>query len=280
MAFTPDFLTGFEFGQAYDWSGEIHYKVTGAIADAQAKTGSYSVRDWAGFKCPVARDEFYLAVWAYPGIASRIKFAEDIEGDPDLIYLRYEGSLRRWNAYRGDDVLLASGSVSTREATWQHVQMHVKLADAGGIVQTYIDGIPDIDFTGDTKPGDAATMEYIWLGDNFARYWDDLFLGTGGWPGDCRVEGLQPNADTATKNWTRSAGADNYALVDEVPPSTADYVYCTTDVADLYELSDWDDIDKTPIGVIEWAYAKKDSAIADDKIRLQMTDGVNTIDGR
>jgi len=31
--------------------------------------------------------------------------------------------------------------------------------------------------------------------------------------------------------------------------------------------------------VIEWAYAKKDSAIADDKIRLQMADGVNTITG-
>lgn len=62
-------------------------------------------------------------------------------------------------------------------------------------------------------------------------YFDDVIIadGNGGVNdnllGDVRITAVLPDADTADKDYARSAGADNYALVDENPANDdADYV--------------------------------------------------------
>ena len=57
--------------------------------------------------------------------------------------------------------------------------------------------------------------------------------GAGNWIGTAAtVDCIRPNADTAVEQWTRSTGADSYALVDETTPDTADYLTVSNSSAD------------------------------------------------
>ena len=62
---------------------------------------------------------------------------------------------------------------------------------------------------------------------------DDLYVRAGSgaldfW-GDCKVIALLPNANGTNSGWTRSAGADDYALLDEVTPNDdTDYISSAT----------------------------------------------------
>jgi hypothetical protein len=67
-------------------------------------------------------------------------------------------------------------------------------------------------------------------------YWDDIILDDANWIGPTSIQGLVPTGAGATTGFTPSTGA-NYAAVDEVPASDADYVYTNTpNVVDTYAL--------------------------------------------
>jgi len=195
-----------------------------------------------------------------------------------VIYIRL--NYTHWDAYV-DGVLVGTGTVIL-PAAWHSIQFHLNVADAGTL-QTKIEGISDIDYSGDTKPGASAVIDSVYLrmtGPGGAPIdhdrWDDFVIGYGGWPGDIWVDALYPNGDDVVQ-WSRSAGADNYALVDEDPPSDADYVYTTTNGhKDVYTLEDWDGTGKTPLFVVQWCRAKKDSA-GSQQIKLVMDDGTESV---
>jgi hypothetical protein len=112
------------------------------------------------------------------------------------------------------------------------LELHIKIADAGGLIELHIDLIPSFSFNGDTKPGADATIGSLKLCCQYAgySYWSDLILhdATGlknnSWPNGAKVLYLPVTGDGATKQWTPSSGADHYALLDECPPDGVDNI--------------------------------------------------------
>lgn len=140
--------------------------------------------------------------------------------------------------------------------TWYVLEVRATTpADTGGVLQMKVDGVLDIDFSGDTLGAyEPANFRLVGLGNaglTGATYqvaaqglYDDFAVNdTAGavnnsWPGRGGIEALVPTGAGATTGLTPSAGA-NWDCVDEVPASDADYVGAeTVDLFDTYGLSD------------------------------------------
>lgn len=285
MAFTMQWGTGFEPGHV-DLLGLGHTEGTITISDSILHTGNYALLvgyypgagtfwvDTVG-----SPSDLYVALWAYPGNSdSDIMNIRIWLGDDKTINLRRGGPDLTWDLYI-DGVLEAEGTVETDAKEWQHIQIHYQIADAGQI-DTKIEGIDDISYSGDTKPGTSDVIDKVGVNQSYGpSRVDDFCFGTDGWPGDIRFEALVPNADTATIEWDGSDGnqVDNYALVDEHGPDTDDYVESVASgEQDKYDLEDFDITNKDPIAVMLWAYAKKDEADA-HQLKLIMDDGTEDV---
>lgn len=162
------------------------------------------------------------------------------------------------NANRGFDVLRGlGGAVIASSAnsvytfnTWCYLEIKCTIADSGGRLTVRMNGSQIIDFTGDTRNGGtAAQVDYmnVRFGNavgplNFIDdwYWLD---STGSAPyndflGDVKIETLIPTSAGASTQFTPSTGA-NWAAVDEIPASMADYVQSSTPgQRDSYTMSD------------------------------------------
>ncbi len=151
---------------------------------------------------------------------------------------------------------LAHSSKLLSYDTWHCVELHLKLHDSEGVAQLKVDGGSSlwIDYSGDTLGSNTpASVRCFGLGksvtgpnNDLAAYqrWDDLALNdtTGdqnnSWCGVGGVYPIKPTGAGDHTGQTPSTG-DNWACVDEVPPSNTDYVYTdTAGVYDLYACSD------------------------------------------
>lgn len=146
--------------------------------------------------------------------------------------------------------IMATGAYALSMGTWHWLEVKATISDTVGICIVKVDGIEQINFTGDTKnAGTNNSIDMVQLGtlgSPAARY-DDLVIcdGTGGAPfndffGEKAIRAKRPNNNGATNTWVGSDGnsTDNYLLVDDVPPSSTDYTAsATTGNRDLYALS-------------------------------------------
>jgi hypothetical protein len=184
----------------------------------------------------------------------------------EIIDIRWEAANQFFDAYV-DGVKVADGAVAgPTYDVWVGVQIYVLVADSGTI-KTRIDGVDDIDYSGDTLPaGATAEIEYIYLynsgggiGTQLA-YYDDFAWGTAtDLPGDVRIgTALMPNADTAVDDFTASAG-DSWSCVDETGPNDdTDYIYSDVNGHETeLDLQNFDATNKTPIGVNVFAHARQ-----------------------
>lgn len=253
------FGTGFEMGATEVCTGSNSLETT------TVHTGVYSARlDYNG-SLIISIDEqgeIYLSAWVYHSNTDdpRIYIRYD---STVLVELRHNGSSGAWDAYRSTSNLLASGTVPSTDDAWYNMQAHISIDDAAGVVETWIDGSQDIDFTGDTKPGSETTANSVRFFQNTAGvlYVDDVTVGdsAGGQIGDIRYDWVSPDGDDSVQ-WTPSAGS-NYQCVDEVPYSDSDYVTSGSDGhKDVYTLGDWNGTAKTAQHVVSWVRAKKDAA--------------------
>lgn len=138
--------------------------------------------------------------------------------------------------YRGNKAtLLATSSAQVTENAYQYIEFAATIHDTTGNYEVRIDGTTvlsatNVDTRQDASVADVSVISFggssgsgrpvLRYDDIYAK--DDLtFLGP------CRVETLFPTADTADKDWTRSSGADNYALLDDAGTIT-DYVESVT----------------------------------------------------
>ena len=252
-------------------------------ANPTPHTGTYCGRvQYRGYiRWAVSGSEIYVGMWLNPSSANSGFWEADaaaIEAelaDGKIVDIRWNIATHAFDAYV-DNVLVASGGVQVDDA-WFLIEIRFEIGAAGNI-ETRIDGVGDISYAGDTQPDVSATIVYINLvgtpGFTVSYiYVDDVSIGTGGWPGDRRYVLLRPNADD-TAQWTPSVGADNYAMVDEVPPSDTDYVESDTDgQQDKYDMTDWDGTEKTPVAVVTWARAKKSEGL-DHRLKLILDDGI------
>jgi hypothetical protein len=160
-----------------------------------------------------------------------------------------------------DNTLLATGTAVVNLGTYYNLQMFVKANATTGRVILRVDGLEDIDFTGNTGSG-ALTFVGIQdsgSGSGVRVAVDNVIVRDDDWPGDVRFVGLNPNADTLTKDWTPQTGTDNFAMVNNA--SDASYVETDGDGdRDLYEVANWSGAGLTPVTVVQWVRARKETA--------------------
>ena len=128
---------------------------------------------------------------------------------------------------------------------WHHVGFDIKTGSPGW-VYVYRDGILDMTWDG-TVTGNSTQLRIGKYGSNFYQlvYFDDIYIDSA--VGEASPASLpmlkfyyvSPNGNGNYSQWTGSDGnsVDNYQLVDEIPPSTSDFVESkATDEYDSYAM--------------------------------------------
>ncbi len=120
--------------------------------------------------------------------------------------------------------------------TWLHLGIDCKIDNAAGWVYVYLNGIEILSFDGNTGTDDIESVRYgspdIQFSGTSYHYFDDCYIDDTTGEGAAAVcpllkfEWIYPNATGNYDQWVGSDGnnVNNYLLVDERPPSTADYV--------------------------------------------------------
>lgn len=154
--------------------------------------------------------------------------------------------------------LLATASDTIPGAEWNGLEIRVKIAESpDGVFQLWQNNVLVIDYSGDTAASANLDVGQIQIGmrnetagasGGYAAI-DDLGINDTTDPGggqqmgrlyDAAVLYLAPSGNGTTSQLTGSDSnqVDNYALVDEIPPATADYVQSSTaDQYDTYALA-------------------------------------------
>ena len=150
-------------------------------------------------------------------------------------------------------------------SSYYYVEYAVTISSTVGSVVCRLDGVPMINFSGNTKNGgtndsiDRLTYNVPGGG----GWWDDCYIcdGSGSAPynnflGDVRVYSLSPNGAGSSTQWTPDTGS-NYARVNEVPYSAANYVQSNVSgQRDTYTLAD------LPGGAVTTVYGMQNNVIA------------------
>jgi hypothetical protein len=143
--------------------------------------------------------------------------------------------------YRGTTLLASGTAMMAINATYL-IEIRLLIADSGGRFVVKLNGVTDIDFTGDTQESAASNqMDTIELGSSQNEYsnayFDDFILDDAAFPGDTRIQAIVPTGAGNSTELTPSTG-ENWACVDEVPANDADYVATNTvNKLDLYTMS-------------------------------------------
>jgi hypothetical protein len=125
---------------------------------------------------------------------------------------------------------------------WHHFGLDMKVDGTNGWVYIYKDGVLDMSWDG-AVTGNITQVRFGKYGSNFTQltYFDDIYIDdTTGESSPVSLPMLRfyyvtPDGNGNYAQWTGNDGnsTDNYLLVDEIPPSTSDYVQGT--VADQYD---------------------------------------------
>lgn len=260
-------FTGFEDGNLNRWVTS-----QASVSSSGSKTGTYNMvlsQPSSSFTYTintVSSNEIYAGMWVKltGGSGSYdIRFRQTT----NLIKIQHNTTSRKFELVRGSTVIATGSFVMPTTQAWYNLQFWVNIHDTTGRFVLKVDGVVDIDFTGDTKDGTPTTITDIHFAGQIAGI-DDVVVCTADYPGDFRVDGLIPNADSTPEQWTPSTGTDSYAMVDETPASDTDYLSTTTtaQITNL-DLTDFTGTNKTPIAVSVVARAKKDTA-NNDQLRL------------
>lgn len=251
---------GAEFGDNLFWTDTDY---SAGVVDTKARTGNYSyfVPAAAGppalLKGLAAVGEFYFRAGYYALGATTVIRARS---STTVIGKLVINILGRFEIYRGESTLLATGTVEPTFNAWHLIEWHLKIDNSSGESTIKVDGITDATYSGDTQPSTETTIDnlYFSVGNDNHLYLDDLALNdTSGaaddsWCGDGYVERLTPNGNGSVNQWTGSDSdtTDNYLLVDEVPASSTDYVEDSTPGnQDMYALSAFSGTGKTILRV-------------------------------
>jgi hypothetical protein len=141
--------------------------------------------------------------------------------------------------------ITAAGVISSG---WNYIEMRAKVDPSTGIFELKVNGVVSATFSGNTKnTGTSNSIDAIQLTNGASINWyvDDFYIcdATGSAPyntylGEMRVYSLSPTGAGSFTQWTPDTGS-NYARVNEVPYSAANYVQsATTGQRDTYVMAD------------------------------------------
>jgi hypothetical protein len=183
--------------------------------------------------------------------------------------------------------VLATYAGAFQQNVWAHFQFKVTIDNAAGAFTVRKNGATGDSFSAgglNTRGGtanayaNAVALYFVQIVGVITQLIDDLLIySVGGaapndWVGDIRAVQLLPSADTAQRDFSRSAGSANYALVDEaVQNGDADYVFSgTPGHQDLYDLGDLAATPASIVAVQARMFARKtDSGARSGQIRVK-----------
>lgn len=177
-----------------------------------------------------------------PAALSRILTLRDSNDDVQATLAMDQ--LGRVFVYRGNlTTFLAQADVTLTVGVWYYIEVEFSIDNGAGFLRVFVNGSRVINFVGNTQGVSGVnTVSRIGLfnttGAHAAAYDDVYGLSVASRLGECRVEPLRPNNDTATKNFTPNAGTENYTRVNEVlTDGDTSYVYSSlVGAEDLYEV--------------------------------------------
>ncbi len=172
-----------------------------------------------------------------------------------MITLGTDGAVVAYRGYvfasfpAGDGwTLLGRSAPCVRAQAYTHIEAKVKIDPVDGAVEVRVNGATVLNLTGintDEQLTAETSQVYTYAGSQFSDYgnfylddyigWDTNGAHNNDFLGDQKLYYLAPNGDTAQADWTPSAGATSYGVVDEAPPDDADYLslVATTGSTDL-----------------------------------------------
>ena len=238
------FIDGFESGGYEAWDA-----FSGVSISSSTKfTGAYALNVVGGgssiTKFVSSQNAYYIAFKHFNNTADSRAVVNFLEGATVHIDVeRYINGSGTTIVVKRGGTTLAQGSIIKANQTWYLLEVYCLIDDSAGRVIVKVDGIVDIDYTGDTRNGgtsgviDRINWGYRNGGPQTSCYIDDVVIDDANWIGNSGIAGLSPNGAGNSTQWDPSTGA-NYACVDEVPPSDTDYVSTNVvDEVDTYALS-------------------------------------------
>ncbi len=239
------FIDGFESGDHDMWDAETNATVISSAG--LDMNGDYCLDLNAGGeylrKDITAVDEMYFAFLWRSTRTDQLDILSVFNSTTRLVHLGLYGASNVLKAYMDVNTGLAAGTKIISANVTYLIEVYIKIADSGGRFEVKIDGVQDINFTGDTKHDTNTQFNQIGLGyaniagwDSFA-YFDNFIMDDAAWIGDTKIQALVPTGAGNTTGWTPSAGA-NWDCVEEIPKNDADYVSINSnDITDTYAVA-------------------------------------------
>lgn len=241
-----DFCTAAQIADRLDqdnvaqWSGSVASMQTGHTGSGQCiRNPSTLRRTFKAGRFDTVYTRFFFRT-SQPTTAQGVVYVREPAGA--VCYLGIESGSGNLQVISGANSWEASYALSA--STWYQVEFMVRIDSTDGAFEVRIDGVP---VTGlvksavDTDGGSSVLPDRVQFDNASAGNadYDDLTIKVGfdGWTdsdwigrrdGYPKITTLYPNADGALDNWTPSTGADMYAVVDETPASTTDYISSNT----------------------------------------------------
>lgn len=190
--------------------------------------------------------------------------------------------------YRGNGALLiGTSSVATVASTWCFVELQFRLNDTTGFITLKIDGVTVINVTSTDTLEAGVTQPAYFLWGSFGsgsshrqkRFDNVVIQDSLNWLGPLKAEPLTLSADTADKDFLRSNGSDNFALIDETVFSETDYIYSgTPGDLDLYTLSNLADTPAS-IGFVQTIAVTEMTTVGTRTFRSRLKSGASFANG-
>lgn len=182
--------------------------------------------------------------------------------DPNGRLLFYRGGTYTFSTHIYGTLLYTSDPLIVA-GTWNHIEVQVNIDNTTGWFRCAVNGVHQIEQTeldtqhttggivsmghhniyGAVSTTDFYLDDYILydftgtpaVDTDFCPTYDGAGVATG-YIGELQVMWCYPDGNTAQDDWAKSTGSSAFALVDEVDPNDADYIYSTA-VDDLVELA-------------------------------------------
>lgn len=162
----------------------------------------------------------------------------------------FEASTGKLQLRRGaaGPVIATSAKQVGPAAQWNSMQVKATIHDTTGECVIKLNGEVWINYTGDTRNGGTLTRPdrlALPAGAGYCLHDDVLVVDTttandNSWPGEIIILAIKPSGNGAHSDLVGSDGnsTDNYALVDDLPTNSADYVGSVTALAkDTYDMT-------------------------------------------
>jgi len=206
-------------------------------------------------------------------------------GNADAITVLYNYSTGNIEIRRGGVAGTSLQTISTTitNGTWYHWEFKVVISTTVGTLDLYKDGVSIHTSTGqNTGSISIDQCRFNAPGGTNRRSVDidDIVLTDGDLFGNSRIHTLSPSSDTAEKDFSRSTGADNFALVDEKPPTDdTDYVFGST--SGDYDLYGMGNLPVVPANLyaVQVSLVTRKVEAGGRSIRTKLKSGASTYDG-